>query len=391
MILANGPIPLRVLVGLTGVVVVAHLLVVQNTVVALATDAPLATRVMLTRTVPTQLPGAAAPEAPPLPPPPPPQTRARAPAAAPAEPAAPAPAPAPAVVAQAPEEPASAAAAPARPPPPASEPVHPPAAAPAVAVAASAPAAAASPVVAASAPAVTPSAAVAAAPVPAAAASAAPADGRVYAIPAALRLKFDATGQRGTLPYHANGELAWLQDGRTYEARLQLSAFLVGARVLSSTGTLGPQGLAPLRFGDKFRSETAAHFVRDRGRIVFSTNTPEAVLLPGAQDQLSVFIQLAAMLGGEPARYPVGSVISLQTAGTRVAEPWAFTVEAAEKLALPGGEQQTLRLTRLPRRDFDQKVELWLAPALFYLPARIRITQSNGDFIDQQWRSSSRP
>jgi hypothetical protein len=26
-----------------------------------------------------------------------------------------------------------------------------------------------------------------------------------------------------------------------------------------------------------------------------------------------------------------------------------------------------------------------LAPALGYLPARIRITEANGDYVDQQW------
>lgn len=216
-------------------------------------------------------------------------------------------------------------------------------------------------------------------------------DTRIYAVPASTRLRFDATGMRGRLRYHANGELAWLHDGNSYEARLQLSAFLVGARVLTSTGALTPAGLAPKRYGDKYRSETAAHFERERGRVVFSANTPEAVLLPGAQDQLSVFVQLAAMLAGEPQRYPPGSTISMQTVGTRIAEPWTFTVDATETLSLPGGEQQALRLTRLPRRDYDQKVEIWLAPALAYLPARIRITQSNGDFIDQQWRSTEAP
>ena len=99
-----------------------------------------------------------------------------------------------------------------------------------------------------------------------------------------------------------------------------------------------------------------------------------------------------AQAGSELAkRYPPGSMISMQTVGTRIAEPWTFTIDAAETLTLPGGEQQSLRLTRLPRREYDQKVEIWLAPALAYLPARIRITQSNGDFIDQQWRSTETP
>jgi hypothetical protein len=56
-----------------------------------------------------------------------------------------------------------------------------------------------------------------------------------------------------------------------------------------------------------------------------------------------------------------------------------------ETLILPGGQQATLKLIRNPRQEFDQTVELWLAPALGYLPARLRITEPNGDFVDQKW------
>ena len=48
----------------------------------------------------------------------------------------------------------------------------------------------------------------------------------------------------------------------------------------------------------------------------------------------------------------------------------------------------TLRLVRNPRREFDQKLEVWLAPGLAFLPARIRITEANGDYVDQKWSSS---
>ena len=41
--------------------------------------------------------------------------------------------------------------------------------------------------------------------------------------------------------------------------------------------------------------------------------------------------------------------------------------------------------------EFDQKVEIWLAPQLAYLPARTRITDANGDFVDQQWKSTETP
>ncbi|MBW8721811.1 MAG: DUF3108 domain-containing protein, partial [Polaromonas sp.] len=69
------------------------------------------------------------------------------------------------------------------------------------------------------------------------------------------------------------------------------------------------------------------------------------------------------------------------------ADTWTFRVEAEETLALPFGELATVKLARQPRREFDQKVEIWYAPSLGYLPVRNKITQSNGDFVDQQLSS----
>jgi hypothetical protein len=213
---------------------------------------------------------------------------------------------------------------------------------------------------------------------------------RVLAIPGSSRLKYEVTGGKDGLTYHARAELLWLHDGNTYDARMEVSAFLIGSRVRTSSGRMTAQGLAPTRFSDKTRGEQAAHFDRDKERITFS-NGPEAPLLAGAQDQLSLFIQLGAMMAGEPGKYPAGTSISLQTVGPRAAETWVVTVEGEEKLQLPGGELKTLKLVRNPRREYDQKAELWLAPTLGYLPARLKLTLPNGDFVDQQWRESQAP
>lgn len=212
-----------------------------------------------------------------------------------------------------------------------------------------------------------------------------------YAVPGSRKLLYNIEGEVRSLPYHARAELLWLHDGSSYQARLEVGAFLLGSRVQTSRGLLTPEGLAPIRFGDKVRSEVAAHFERDKGKVIFSANTPEVPLQAGAQDHLSIFMQLASLLAGEPERYPAGSAIEMQAVGAREADIWRFTVDGAETLQLPGGEQATLKLTRPPRQAYDLKLELWLAPALGYLPARIRLTQNNGDFIDQQWRSSESP
>lgn len=229
-----------------------------------------------------------------------------------------------------------------------------------------------------------PAAPVPATPAPAASRAAGSAIGPL-AIAGSTRLRYLIHGESRGQPYQVNASLLWQHDGQQYEARLEISAWPLGTRTQTSRGRITSEGLAPQRFGDRFRGERAAHFQRDKGVISFSSNAPDAPLQPGAQDRLSVLLQLGAMLGGDAQRYPAQSVIQIQTAGIRDAEAWSFRVIGADALQLPGGTMQAIKLERLPRREYDQHIEVWLAPALEYLPVRVRITQGNGDVIDQQW------
>ena len=362
---AANPLPLKPLAALTAAVVLAHVLVLEMSPAQFSAATPLASKVFTTRSLQIEGPN---PHPPPVAPAPTPSARQRVPATQLASAAA-------AATPSKPPEP-SATVAPVQPakPEPEPEPV--------------AQAGVPEPVASAAQAAATPT------PAPQLAAASLERDkalvARIYLVPGSVRLNFNAVGQRAKMDYTALGEMLWLHDGKDYEARMELSV-LFGKRSLTSTGRLTGDGLAPSRFSDRFRSEQAAHFERDKGRVTFSANTPESPLLPGAQDQLSVFVQLASMLAGDPPKFPAGTSIALQTIGPRSAEPWVFVVDADELIDLPGGQQATRKLVRTPRKDFDQKVEIWLAPALSWLPARIRITQPNGDFIDQLWRSTSSP
>jgi hypothetical protein len=210
-------------------------------------------------------------------------------------------------------------------------------------------------------------------------------------VPAPVRLKYDVLGEVKGFNYNVSGELLWTVSGDQYDAKLEIRAFLLGSRTQTSRGRLTAQGLEPKRFGDKVRSEVAAHFEYDQRQVIFSANTPRADLLPGAQDHLSVFVQLASWVQANPKGFAEGSVIELQAVGPRDALPWRFTVQGMERLKLPGGDIDALKLTRPPARPFDLSAEVWLAPSLGYLPARIKLIQDNGDFVDQQWVSSSAP
>lgn len=210
-------------------------------------------------------------------------------------------------------------------------------------------------------------------------------------LPAPARLVFDVNGQAKKFSYSAQAELLWQHDGSRYEAQQEISAFLMGTRRQRSVGQMTAQGLQPERFSDRSRSEQAAHFDHTQGRVTFSANTPAAAIGTGAQDRLSVFIQLGALLAAQPERFVPGTQITLTTASARSADRWTFTVEGTETLDLPAGPTPALKLVRLPHKDYDQKAELWVAPALGYLPVRIQLTQANGDFADLRLRSAGAP
>jgi hypothetical protein len=212
-----------------------------------------------------------------------------------------------------------------------------------------------------------------------------------YAQPA--RLVYDGRGEeRGFVKYAANAELLWLPEGAQYSARLEISAWGFRLRTWTSKGALGEAGLLPARFGDKPRgAELATHFQRDKGIISFSANNPDVPLLEGAQDKLSALLQLSAMVAGEPERYSQGTVVSFQAADAHRAELWDFKVGALEPLELPGGTLNSLKLSKEPTLEFDQRIEVWLAPEAHYLPVRLRITEANGAFADLLWRNTQKP
>jgi hypothetical protein len=210
-------------------------------------------------------------------------------------------------------------------------------------------------------------------------------------VPPPTRLAFEVSGEVKRFHYSASAEMLWKHDGTHYEARQEIRAFLIGSRAQTSVGQLTAHGLQPRRFGDRVRSEQAAHFDFDQGRITFSANTPSAPIAPGAQDRLSVFIELASLIAAAPERYPEGTEIALTTASARAAGRWVFRVGQTEPLELPAGTITALKLQRVPEDEHDQRADLWLAPSVHYLPVRLRITQSSGDFVDLRLKETSTP
>jgi hypothetical protein len=220
--------------------------------------------------------------------------------------------------------------------------------------------------------------------------AATPAVAQSFAIPPPARLHYEVLAQVHGVPVQGEAHLEWRHDGREYEARLDIVTPGLPARSQRSTGRITAQGLAPGYFSDKARNEQATHFDRDHEQLVFSNNRPQAALAEGMQDRLSVIVQLSALLAGDPAKFPAGTRIAIPTASTREAGTWTFLVEDEEDLQLPGGAVRALKLQRLLRGEYDQRLELWLSPQMDYAPVRLRLTNPDGGAVDQRWASTDR-
>ena len=201
--------------------------------------------------------------------------------------------------------------------------------------------------------------------------------------PPSVSLRYAAAATVKGSTYTGSGMLDWRNDGQQYEARLATRVLVFTVLEQSSVGRITDKGLAPDRFSDKRRSsERAAHFDREKQHVRYSNNAPDAKLLPGTQDRLSINFQLAGLFNARPDAYAEGQMLRLPVTSVDAAEVWLFQVGPLATESLPAGEVPARKLTRSPRKEYDRKVEVWLLPGYAHLPGHIRITEPNGDFMD---------
>lgn len=155
-------------------------------------------------------------------------------------------------------------------------------------------------------------------------------------------------------------------DGR-YSLRLTRRVGERALPALESLGHLGSAGLAPERFALQRggQDRQAINFDAEGRRVSFSASPAQLDLPEGAQDRLSWWLQLAALVQATPAP---GGRWRVWVAGLR-GELREWTFEAVD----PGPEDAgMLHLRRLPLGERDPGVELWLDPARAYWPVRLR-------------------
>jgi len=155
-------------------------------------------------------------------------------------------------------------------------------------------------------------------------------------------------------------------DGR-YSLRLTRRIGERALPALESLGHTGSTGLAPERFALQRggQDRQAINFDAEGRRVSFSASPNQLELPEGAQDRLSWWLQLAALVQAAPAP---GGRWRVWVAGLRgELREWVF--EAVDPAPEDAG---TLHLRRQTLGEHDPGVELWLDPDRGYWPVRLR-------------------
>ncbi|MFP3563967.1 DUF3108 domain-containing protein [Paraburkholderia sp. SIMBA_030] len=221
---------------------------------------------------------------------------------------------------------------------------------------------------------------------PAAASAPQASPGVKFSVPPSGELQYD-TFYNGVR--NQPGTIHWTSDAQRYEMVVSVPLPFVGTFVYSSHGRIDAFGLAPEQYVEKRgrRAEDVSVFNRTAKQIAF-TRTPATLPLPdGAQDRFSMVMQLASLVRGDPGAYQPGVTRQFFVIDNDSGENWPVETIGDETIRTAQGYLDTRHFKRLPRHDGDRRrIDVWLAPSLGWLPARIMQTEPNGTQIELVWR-----
>lgn len=208
--------------------------------------------------------------------------------------------------------------------------------------------------------------------------------------PPSTRLSYVLTGHyRGEV--HGFAQVEWLREGERYQVHLEVIVGLPVApfmsRRMSSDGRLGPNGLVPGRYDEvtriAWRPERAATVTFEATGVRLADGRWQT-RPPGVQDTASQFVQMAYLFNLEPDRLTPGRTLALPLALPRRVDTWVYDILDEESIDTPFGPLAAIPLKPRPlsdRRD-TLSAEVWIAPSLRFLPARLRIRQDAETFVD---------
>ena len=227
---------------------------------------------------------------------------------------------------------------------------------------------------------------------------------RMHPLPPQFRLEYSAQASLGPLALDGDTELTFQRSDDRYTLRSDTRAPMVGAEQRSSgriviEGAAGARRvlLIPAEFVERSgrREPRTVRIEEVGGRVSFSANAGQPATAPsGLQDRLSLLLQAGQQLriGIDSGAFAASgaaskAVIDIPVAGARRISTYRLLLRGTETLDLPAGRIETWKLER-PRDAENDGLEAWVAPALCWLPVRLRFTDERGTVIENRLRAA---
>lgn len=203
-------------------------------------------------------------------------------------------------------------------------------------------------------------------------------------LPPSADLSFEVQARHKGFMLSGESQVNWRVGDGKYAVVANTRASLLGQILENrSEGTVGPRGLEPTSFYEKRMRKPAftTTFDRKAGAITFSEDKDKRhAIRGGEQDRSSTQWQLASMARAAPAKFVTGSEVAFVVAGRDDAELWRFTVTGKETLATGAGTLQVVHLSKAPG---GPAVDVWLAPSLGWYPVKLRVSDKEGEYVEQ--------
>lgn len=185
-----------------------------------------------------------------------------------------------------------------------------------------------------------------------------------------------------------NGDLTgsarvlWLRKGDRYEARIDLDLGLFTLQFISQ-GNVAGENLAPSAYQEAWLGR--ARGVRLGDDTVTLNDGRTVVKPPGTQDTASQLVELSHRFSTGREKLVVGGVTSFWLARPGGVDLWTYDVIGIDHLETRHfGTIDAYHLMPRPIKDARGNIysEIWIAPSLQYLPARIKLTQGPQTYVD---------
>jgi hypothetical protein len=205
--------------------------------------------------------------------------------------------------------------------------------------------------------------------------------------PQTTRVSYSAQGYYNGEFYGA-ATVEWIRQGDRYQMHMDVNLGLgMYKRMATSRGRVTDQGARPEQFDETvqrlFAKPRQSKVLLGEQHIEFAHGN-KVDRPAGVQDTTSQFVQLTYLFATRPELAEPGQRIEFPLAFHRNLRAYAYQVQARQVLQTVLGPLDTVHV--VPRRtdpkDNDLIAQLWLAPALKYLPARIRFSQGEDIYIE---------